>query len=201
MNLYNVKNIKDLPQLEQILPGNFIVVENNTGTNKLDFSDLVIGPNNTSFANTVFNNIVALSSNYETINSQITALSSSNDLLNNSVSSLSSEIFNGIITTNIDDTKIFYGIAKTLKTSFTIPSLSSYYLHSFIMPNTISALSSSDIFIVPQDFYSINLAYYWKLSAGYLTNGDNTNTYFLEISTNESAKDIDRSFDLTVTSI
>lgn len=62
MNLYNVKNIKDLPQLEQILPGNFLVVENFTGTNKLDFDDFVIGPRNTSFANQVFNDILSLSS-------------------------------------------------------------------------------------------------------------------------------------------
>ena len=62
MNLYNIKNIKDLPQLEQILPGNFIVVENTTGTNKLDFDDFVIGPRNTSFANQVFNDVTSLSS-------------------------------------------------------------------------------------------------------------------------------------------
>ena len=41
MNNYNITNIKDLPQLEQILDGNFLVVENATGTNKLDFGDFV----------------------------------------------------------------------------------------------------------------------------------------------------------------
>jgi len=61
MNLYNVKNIKDLPELEQILPGNFIVVENFTGTNKLDFDNFVVGPRNTSFANQVFTDIYNLS--------------------------------------------------------------------------------------------------------------------------------------------
>jgi hypothetical protein len=61
MNLYNIKNIKDLPELEQILPGNYVVVENFTGTNKLDFDNFVIGPRNTSFANQVFTDIYKLS--------------------------------------------------------------------------------------------------------------------------------------------
>lgn len=74
MNLYNVKNIKDLPQLEQILPGNFIVVENFTGTNKLDFEDFVVGPRNTSFANQVFNDILQLSANVIMLSSYDTVL-------------------------------------------------------------------------------------------------------------------------------
>ena len=49
MNLYNTTNIKALPPVEQILPGNFLVVEDTVGTKKLNFNDFVIGPNNTSF--------------------------------------------------------------------------------------------------------------------------------------------------------
>lgn len=97
MNLYNVKNIKDLPQLEQILPGNFIVVENFTGTNKLDFDDFVIGPRNTSFANQVFNDIITLSS-------YSVSLSSYDDTLLDKIESLSAYIADSEqrFTTNIN---------------------------------------------------------------------------------------------------
>lgn len=62
MNLYNTTNIKSLPPVEQILPGNFIVVEDNVGTKKLDFIDFVIGPNNTSFYNPLDTRLKNLSS-------------------------------------------------------------------------------------------------------------------------------------------
>lgn len=53
MSLYNTKNVKELPQLEEIIEGDFIIVENDLGTHILDFKDFVVGPNNTSFYNTI----------------------------------------------------------------------------------------------------------------------------------------------------
>jgi hypothetical protein len=77
MNNYNITNIKDLPQLEQILEGNFLVVENTTGTNKLDFGDFVVGPNNTSFYSAISNDILSLSSFNISQNTSLSSLSSS----------------------------------------------------------------------------------------------------------------------------
>jgi pantothenate kinase len=43
MSLYNTKKVKELPQLEEIIEGNYLIVENETGTNIIDFADFVIG--------------------------------------------------------------------------------------------------------------------------------------------------------------
>lgn len=51
----NVVNIKGLPRVEEIVEGNLLIVENEQGTNTLDFVNFVIGPNNTSFYNEISN--------------------------------------------------------------------------------------------------------------------------------------------------
>lgn len=61
MNLYNTTNIKSLPQVEQVLPGNYLVVEDSFGTKKIDFDDFVVGPRNTSFYNSLDTRVKALS--------------------------------------------------------------------------------------------------------------------------------------------
>lgn len=53
MSVYNTINVKDLPRLEEIIEGNFIIVENEFGSNILDFKDFVIGPDNASFYNSI----------------------------------------------------------------------------------------------------------------------------------------------------
>lgn len=53
MSLYNTKKVKELPQLEEIIDGNYLIVENEIGTNIIDFADFVVGPNNVSFYNVV----------------------------------------------------------------------------------------------------------------------------------------------------
>lgn len=52
---YNTTNIKDLPQLEEVIEGNYLIIEDNVGTNIIDFADFVVGPNNVSFYNVVTN--------------------------------------------------------------------------------------------------------------------------------------------------
>ena len=59
------KSIKQLPTISSIESGNFLVVQTENATNKLDFKDFVIGFENITFANTINNNttnIEALSS-------------------------------------------------------------------------------------------------------------------------------------------
>lgn len=53
MAIYNTTNVKDLPQLEEVVNGNFLIIENEFGTNIIDFSNFVIGPDNASFYNTI----------------------------------------------------------------------------------------------------------------------------------------------------
>ena len=53
MALYNATNIKELPELEEIVDGNYIIVENEEGTYILDFQNFVVGPENVSFYNIV----------------------------------------------------------------------------------------------------------------------------------------------------
>jgi hypothetical protein len=57
----NTVNIKQLPLKEEIIPGNFLIVEDTEGSKILDFKNFVIGPNNTSFYNSLVTNIRAVS--------------------------------------------------------------------------------------------------------------------------------------------
>lgn len=45
----NNVNIKDLNQISEIVNGDFLIVENQYGTNIIDFVNFVVGPNNVSF--------------------------------------------------------------------------------------------------------------------------------------------------------
>jgi hypothetical protein len=55
MGAYNTKNVKQLPKLEEVIDGNFLIIENNLGTHIIDFADFVIGPNNASFYSVIEN--------------------------------------------------------------------------------------------------------------------------------------------------
>lgn len=57
----NTVNIKNLPQVEEIIPGNYIIVEDQEGSKILDFQNFVIGPNNTSFYNPLVTTINTIS--------------------------------------------------------------------------------------------------------------------------------------------
>lgn len=75
MSLYNTTNIKNLPQVDQIVDTDFLVVENFSGTNKLKFKDFVVGPTNTSFFNSIKTTLTELSSYDKTLTTNISALS------------------------------------------------------------------------------------------------------------------------------
>ena len=59
MPTFNDVNIKELNQIEEITNGNFLIVENENGTNILDFQNFVVGPDNASF----YTEIESISSN------------------------------------------------------------------------------------------------------------------------------------------
>jgi len=49
-------SIKQLPTVSSIESGNFVIVQTENATNKLDFKDFVIGLENITFANTINEN-------------------------------------------------------------------------------------------------------------------------------------------------
>ena len=81
----NVVNIKGLPRIEEIVNGNLLIVENEQGTNTLDFVNFVIGPNNTSFFNQITNLSAAVVSLSATTTSLINSLSATTTSLINSL--------------------------------------------------------------------------------------------------------------------
>ena len=71
-------SIKELPTVSSIEKGNFIVVQTDNATHKLDFKDFVVALDNTTFKNTINQNttdILALSSTF--FENAATAMSSS----------------------------------------------------------------------------------------------------------------------------
>jgi hypothetical protein len=57
----NYIKFNQLPQVEEVLPGNLLIIEDQTGTKIVDFKDFVIGPTNTSFYNALVTNIRSIS--------------------------------------------------------------------------------------------------------------------------------------------
>ena len=67
-------SIKQLPTANSIEAGNFIIIQTENSTNKLDFKDFVVGLENTTFQNTIetnTTNIESLSSTKANINNAI----------------------------------------------------------------------------------------------------------------------------------
>jgi len=71
MSLNNTINVKDLPQAEEIVTGNYILLEDETGTKIIDFKNFVIGPANTSFYNAIVTNIRAVSAYCDSLSGTI----------------------------------------------------------------------------------------------------------------------------------
>lgn len=93
MALITDVNIKEKPQIEEIVKGNFLIVENENGTNILDFDNFVLGPENVSF----YSDFVSVSSSVvlasSTLTTQINSLSASTDSnINTQVNSLSTTV-------------------------------------------------------------------------------------------------------------
>lgn len=206
MNLYNIKNIKDLPQLEQILPGNFMVVENFNGTNKLDFDDFVIGPRNTSFANQVFNDIVSLSSYSISLSSTAsTTISALSSTMLQSINTLDSQVLvlsaMATQTSTVDNSTAITGPMRILKGNVVVDANSNTEEFSFNMPTNIGLpLQNSDISMVPGAVYPTSMDYIWHITS-ITVNSDNTTTYTVTIDTNSVENTVDRVFDYTVITV
>ena len=67
-------NIKQLPQLNAVQSGDFIIIETPDGTGVVDFNDIIIDLNQTSFESTIDSLVtttVALSTQYSSLSSTI----------------------------------------------------------------------------------------------------------------------------------
>ena len=114
-------NIKEIPQIEEIVEGNFLIVENNNGTNIIDFNNFVVGPNNVSF----YSDFQAVSSQVTQLNgsltSQINSISASTDsLVNQKFTSLSSTIETTYSRVFYQAGVLFFNGGETVSTSVAV---------------------------------------------------------------------------------
>jgi hypothetical protein len=56
----NVRTIKELPRVEEILSDNLLIIEDQQGTKSLQFVNFIVGPRNVSFYNPMVTNIRSL---------------------------------------------------------------------------------------------------------------------------------------------
>jgi outer membrane murein-binding lipoprotein Lpp len=96
-------SINQLPTTNQIADGDFLIVQTPNATNRLNFSDFVVGLDNTTFKNTIETNttdIDALSSNVETNTTDIDALSSNVETLSSNIETNTTDI--DALTSNVE---------------------------------------------------------------------------------------------------
>lgn len=121
MPLISNVNIKELPVIEEILPGNLLIVETEKGTHAIDFANFVVGPENVSF----YDEIVSLSAQAISLSA---ALVNSTNSLSASVDNLIFSRINSLsATVNQTFSRIFYnagiltfGVNETISTAVPI---------------------------------------------------------------------------------
>jgi len=100
-------NIKDLPEITDIKTGDYLIVETSTGTNIINFSNLIIPTANTVVSTTVDQNTTGLSqlssdttSQFATVNTTLTNLDSKISTVSGTIDGLA------VLKTNISKTQI-----------------------------------------------------------------------------------------------
>ena len=132
----NVVNIKSLPRVEEVVNGNLLLVENEQGTNTIDFENFVIGPNNASFYSQISN-----------LSAQIISLSSSaTSLVNTNITSLSSTVDTKV-------TNLYTNISYVSSTIVNTVSAVFYLAGSVTIPAGFSAPSSPITFNLPSNVF------------------------------------------------
>ena len=69
-------NIKELPEINDVINGDFMIIETSTGTSIIDYQNFLITLDNTTFGDQVVQNstdILTLSSSFNTLSSELTA--------------------------------------------------------------------------------------------------------------------------------
>jgi len=141
----NVVNIKTLPRVEEIINGNLLIVENEQGTNTLDFANFVVGPNNVSFYTQITNlsaQTVSLSSSTTTlINNLSTTTNQQITALNTRIDSLSATVSNAVSSVFYATSAIFIAYGATASSLITITKPTSFNLQAndFVLTLATSA--------------------------------------------------------------
>jgi hypothetical protein len=144
----NVVNIKGLPRIEEIVNGNLLIVENEQGTNTLDFVNFVIGPNNTSFFNQIINLSASVVSLSATTTSLINSLSATTTSLINSLCATTNAQIQSLSSTV--DTKLL-NVSAIYYTTGTVIISTGYNisdLASVIKPSSNLDISANDFTLV-----------------------------------------------------
>lgn len=141
----NVVNIKTLPRVEEIINGNLLIVENEQGTNTLDFANFVVGPNNVSFYTQITNlsaQTVSLSSSTTTlINNLSTTTNQQLTALDARITSLSTTVSNAVSSIFYATSAIFIAYGSTASGLITITKPTSFNLQAndFVLTLATSA--------------------------------------------------------------
>lgn len=135
-------NIKDLPELSEVSNGDYILLENATGTHIIDFKNFILPSANTLITATVNQNISAITDLSTNVSGMSTTLLSSIDKNTTDINTLS---------TKITSTSLLY-LGKT-KISINVGSREASNVLSPI--NSYSSLiTTDDIIIVPANEYA-----------------------------------------------
>ena len=98
-------NIKELPSIEEVQPGDYLIIETDTGTNICDFTNFILPPENVTFygeIETLQTDVLILSSAIQSNTTLIKSVSSQlNTTVNSTVTSVNTQI--AILSTTYTD--------------------------------------------------------------------------------------------------
>ena len=141
----NVINIKTLPRVEEVVNGNLLIVETEQGTNTIDFSNFVVGPNNVSFYTQITNLSAQNISLSASTTTQIANLSTTTNqqitALNTRIDSLSATVSNAVSSVFYAASAIFIGYGSTASSLITITKPTNFNLQAndFVLTLATSA--------------------------------------------------------------
>lgn len=136
----NVVNIKTLPRIEEIVEGNLLIVENDQGTNTLDFANFVVGPNNVSF----YNQIVSLSTQ------NVSLSASASQLVTSQINSLSTTTSRSLTSLDARITSLSTSVTQQLTGVF-YRAGSTTILAGAVAPTTINFSVPANVFLTADD--------------------------------------------------
>jgi len=141
----NIINIKTLPRVEEVVNGNLLIVETEQGTNTIDFSNFVVGPNNVSFYTQITNLSAQNISLSASTTTQIANLSTTTNqqitALNTRIDSLSATVSNAVSSVFYAASAIFIGYGSTASSLITITKPTNFNLQAndFVLTLATSA--------------------------------------------------------------
>jgi hypothetical protein len=163
---YNTTNIKDLPQIEEVVDGNYLIIEDNVGTNIIDFADFVVGPNNVSFYNVI-----------ESLSTRSISMSSTVD---SKFDTLSSNIINSVNTTIGNLTANYPRFFAVYPNTLTVANGSRFGQTTF--NSSINTFNSGDINVTPTNDSAANMSWMLLLSSTVYPGNPQPFTYTITIS-------------------